>query len=81
MRQALRQPTFDFVPQLAALVLRVVDDRRRRRRSQTVLLHLAAVSLFSRQHPLTTLPLVQIVPGLGEVHVKTTSVFFIRAGA
>lgn len=74
-------PTFDLVSQLAALMLRVVDNWRRRRRSETILLHLTPVPLLSGQHALATLPLVEVISGLGKVHVKTASVFFVCAGA
>lgn len=74
-------PTFDLVAQLAALVLRVVHDGRGRRRSKAVFLYLAPVPLLPGQHALVTLPLVQVVPGLGEVHVEATRVFLVRAGA
>lgn len=74
-------PTFDLVAQLAALVLRVVHDGRRRRRSEAVFLHLAPVPFFPGHHALATLPLVQVVPGLGEVHVEATRVLLVRAGA
>lgn len=74
-------PTFDLVSQLAALVLRVVDDGRRRGRPEAIFLHLAPVPLLSGQHSLATLPLIEVVSGLGKVHVKTTSVFFVCAGA
>lgn len=72
---------FDFVSQLAALVLGVVDDGRRGRRPQPVLLHLAAVALLSGHHALATLPLVQVVSGLRKVHVQTPGVLFVCAGA
>lgn len=73
--------TFDLVSQLAALVLRIVDNWWRGRRAEPVLLHLAAVTLLSGQHALATLPLVQVISGLGKVHVKPTRVFFVCAGA
>ena len=73
--------TFDLVSQLAALVLREVDDGRRGGRSEAILLHLTPVPLLSGQHALVTLPLIEVVSGLGEVHVETTGVFFVRAGA
>lgn len=73
--------TFDFVSQLAALVLGVVDNGRRGWRPQAILLHLAPMPLLSGQHTLATLPLIQVVSGLGKVHVQTTSVFFVGAGA
>ncbi|TNN71266.1 hypothetical protein EYF80_018468 [Liparis tanakae] len=74
-------PTFDLVSQLAALVLRVVDDGRRGGRPEAVLLHLAPVPLLSGQHALVTLPLIEVVSGLGEVHVETARVFLVSAGA
>lgn len=77
----LRLPTFDLVSQLAALMLGVVDDRRRRRRSEAILLHLTSVPLLSGQHALTTLPLIEVISGLGKVHMETAGVFFVRAGA
>lgn len=73
--------TFDLVPELAALVLGVVHDGWRWRRSKAVFLYLAPVPLFPGQHALPTLPLVQVVPGLGKVHVEATRVFLVRAGA
>lgn len=75
------RPTFDLVSQLATLVLWVVDDWRRGGRSEAILLHLAPVPLLPGQHALATLPLVEVVSGLSEVHVKTARVFFVCAGA
>lgn len=73
--------TFDLVPQLAALVLRVVHDGGRGWRSKAVFLYLPPVPLFPGQHALATLPLIQVVPGLGKVHVEATRVFLVCAGA
>lgn len=73
--------TFDLVPELAALVLRVVHDGWRGWRSKAVFLDLAPVPLFPGQHALATLPLIQVVPGLGKIHVEATRVFLVRAGA
>lgn len=73
--------TFDFVSQLATLVLGVVDNGRRGWWPQAILLHLAPVPLLSGQHALAALPLVQVVSGLGEVHVQTARVFFVCTGS
>lgn len=73
--------TFDFFPQLATFVLRVVNDGRRRRWTQTVFLYPAPVSFFSRQHALPALPLVQVISSLSVVHVQPTRVLLICAGA
>ncbi len=62
-------------------MLRVVDDGRRGGWSEAILLHLAPVPLLSGQHALATLPLIQVISGLGEVHMETSSVFFVCAGA
>lgn len=77
----MRVGTFDLVSELAALVLCVVDDGRRGGRPEAVLLYLAPVALLSGQHALVTLPLVEVISGLSEVHVETTGVFLICAGA
>lgn len=74
-------PTFDLVSQLAALVLRVVDDGRRGGRPEKILLYLAPVPLLPGKHSLATLPLVEVVSGLGEVHVEAARVLFVCAGA
>lgn len=74
-------PTFNLFSQLAAFVFRVVHNRRGGWRSQSILLHLAPVPLLSGQHALATFPLVKIVSGLRKVHMETTRVFFVRAGA
>lgn len=62
-------------------MLGVVDDWRRRRRSEAILLHLTSVPLLSGQHALTTLPLIEVISGLGKVHMETACVFFVCAGA
>lgn len=72
--------TFDLVSQLAALVFRIMDDWRRGWRPEAILLHLSSVPLLSGQHALATLPLIQVVPGLGKVHVESTCVLFVGAG-
>ena len=41
----------------------------------------AAVPLLPGEQPLFTLPLVQVIPGLGEVHVDPPRVLLISAGA
>lgn len=72
--------TFDLVSQLAALMLRIVDNGRRGRRPQAIFFHLASVTFLSGQHALATFPLVKVIPGLCEVDVEATGVFFVCAG-
>ena len=73
-------PTFELLGQQGGLVLRVVHDGRWRGRPQAVLLQLAPVPLLAGAHPLLALPLVEVVPRLGEVHVQAARVLLVRAG-
>lgn len=73
-------PTFELLGQQGGLVLRVVHDGRWRGRPQAVLLQLAPVPLLAGAHPLLALPLVEVVPRLGKVHVQAARILFVRAG-
>lgn len=73
--------TFQFLSDNAALVVGVMDDGRRGGRAEALLLQPPAMALLSRQHPLLTFPLVQIVPSLSKIHVQAPSILLVRAGA
>ena len=58
-----------------------MNDGGRGGGSEEVLLHPPPVSLLSGQHALVTLPLIQVVSGLGKVHVETARVLLVGTGA
>lgn len=74
-----RPHTFQLLGQQGGLVLGVVHYGRRRGRPQPILLQLAPVPLLTGAHPLLAFPLVEVVPGLGKVHVKAAWILFVRA--
>lgn len=58
-----------------------MDDGWRGGGSETVLLHPPAVSFLSGIQALTTLPLIQVVSGLGKVHMEPPCVLLVCTGA
>jgi len=73
--------TFQFLGDNAALVVGVVDDRRWGGRAEALLFQPPAMAFLPRQHPLLALPLVQVIPSLGKVHVQPPRVLLVGAGA
>jgi hypothetical protein len=60
-------------------MLGVVHDGRWGGWSEPVLLQLAPVPFFTGTHPLLAFPLVEVVPGLGKVYMKTARILFVCA--
>jgi len=69
--------TFEVLEQDGGLVVREMCDGWGTGGVEQVVLHLPVVSVLPRQQSLVALPLVQVVPCLGVVHVQPASVCLV----
>lgn len=78
--QATEPLTFQLLCNNAALMVRVMHNRRWGGWVEAFLFQPPAMALLPCQHALLALPLVEVIPSLGKIHVQAPSVLLVSAG-